>query len=110
MALFEEAEGARFESEALPCSRIFWIAALRLGFRGRGGGGTECGVSRVRRARWVWLRAWSSAVMAGVFSEGQERAFVAGSRWSGRRVKVSSIVSVVGLWMLQDQGGGGLYW
>ena len=70
------------------------MAALRFGLRGSGGGGTELEASRVRRARWVVLRAWSSACNAlelGML--GAERAFVEGSRCKGRRVKVSSIAA-----------------
>lgn len=86
-------EGVALRKRALACSRIFWICAERLGFRGTGGGGTWFGASMERRARWRALSVWSSVARAVfVGEEGEESCFVAGSRWRGRRVKVSSII------------------
>ena len=77
------------------------MAALRLGLRGRGGGGTEWGVSRVRSERCVALRRASSVAMGALLREGQDMALLVGSRWRGRRVNVSSMAA---------GGGGGGAW
>lgn len=51
-----------------------------------GGGGA--GVSRVRRERWRAFRVASSSVRARV-AVVDDMALEVGSRWRGRRVKVS---------------------
>ena len=83
------AEGADLlvRREVLPCSRIFWTCAERLGLMVVGGGGTWAG--RERMVRWRALRVVRSVVRAG---SGEERVLLVGSMEMGRRVNVSSIV------------------
>ena len=80
----------------LACSRIFWIAAERLGFVGRGGGGVwwDSG-GRERRVRWRVLRSvrvegrsWEVEDVV----EAVEMDLVDGSIVRGRRVNVSSMI------------------
>ena len=66
--------------DAFPCSRIFWIAALRFGLCGTGGGGTPAGLSSARRARWVAFKSVSSECSGGLLSDGAEIALEVGSR------------------------------
>ena len=67
----------------------------------------EWGVSRVRRERWVVLRRASSVASGALVTEGQEMALLLGSRWRGRRVKVSSIAGAgAGGVAVGGKGGG----
>lgn len=71
----------------MPLSRSLVICADRLGATGIGGGGA--GDSRLRRERWRALRVVNSAWRAREEVVGEEIALDVGSRWRGRRVKVS---------------------
>lgn len=90
-------EVVAFRSWAEAWSRIFAMAALRLGFEGGIGGGGVVLFGRERRVRWRVLRV----VRVESREEGEEcceevdMALEAGSRESGRRVNVSE-VSILG--------------
>ena len=62
------------------------ICADRLGFTGTGGGGM--GDSRVRRDLWSSFSVFSSSLRTRELEEA-DIAFEVGSRWRGRRVKLS---------------------
>ena len=76
---------------ALPLSRSLAICWERVGFTGRGGGGTELGVSSQIMPRWRVLRRVSSEVKAGEVVEVVLMALVEGSSWMGRKEKESGV-------------------